>query len=128
MYKFIPGVIVQEGELIMMARQRSRFLSAALMIAVIVLSACTVPAAPVGEGAEPVAAAEKVLRINLGTFPDMIDPQKSSFVNEIALLKLVYEGLTRQDAALETVPAAAESWTYNDNATMLTFRLRDGLK
>ncbi|MCS6828846.1 MAG: peptide ABC transporter substrate-binding protein [Caldilinea sp.] len=98
------------------------------MIAVIVLSACTVPAAPVGEGAEPVAAAEKVLRINLGTFPDMIDPQKSSFVNEIALLKLVYEGLTRQDAALETVPAAAESWTYNDNATMLTFRLRDGLK
>jgi oligopeptide transport system substrate-binding protein len=58
----------------------------------------------------------------------MVDPQKSSFVNEIAHLNLVYEGLTRLDAELATVPAAAESWEYNDDATVLTFKLRDGLK
>jgi hypothetical protein len=28
-------------------------------------------------------------------FPDIIDPQKSSFVTEIAHLVLIYEGLTR---------------------------------
>ncbi|MFN8387793.1 MAG: peptide ABC transporter substrate-binding protein [Anaerolineales bacterium] len=68
-----------------------------------------------------------VLRINLGTYPDIIDPQKSSFVNEIAHLKLIYQGLTTYDETLATVPGAAESWTYNDDATVLTFKLRDGL-
>lgn len=69
----------------------------------------------------------KVLRINLGTYPDIIDPQKSSFVNEIAHLQMIYEGLTRLDPNLETVPAAAESWAYNDDATQLTFTLRPDL-
>ena len=67
------------------------------------------------------------LRINEGTFPDIVDPQKSSFVNEIAVLSMVYEGLTRLDEKLETVPAAAESWKYNSDATQLTFTLRKDL-
>ena len=114
-----------------------RIVLALLAIAVVVLSACAAPAAgpaaPAGEaGSEAAAggeamAGDKVLRVNLGTFPDIVDPQKSSFVNEIALLKMAYEGLTRQDGELATVPAAAESWTYNDDATQLTFTLRDGL-
>ncbi len=70
----------------------------------------------------------KVLRINLGTWPDIIDPQKSSFVNEIAHLNLIYEGLTRFNEKLETVPGAAEKWEYNKDATELTFTLRKGLK
>jgi oligopeptide transport system substrate-binding protein len=67
------------------------------------------------------------LRVNTGTFPDIIDPQKSSFVNEIAHLNKIYEGLTKFDAELETVPGAAESWDYNEDGTELTFTLRDGL-
>jgi oligopeptide transport system substrate-binding protein len=51
----------------------------------------------------------------------------ASFVNEIAHLKLIYEGLTRLDSELKTVPGAAESWEYNADATQLTFKLRDGL-
>jgi oligopeptide transport system substrate-binding protein len=79
--------------------------------------------------ATPVPAEKpKVLRINLGTYPDVIDPQKSSFVNEIAHLKLIYEGLTRLNEKLETVPGAAEKWEYNADATELTFTLRKGLK
>jgi len=80
--------------------------------------------------AEPAPAAEKakVLRINLGTYPDVIDPQKSSFVNEIAHLKLVYEGLTKLDAKLATVPGAAEKWEYNAEQTEVTFTLRKDLK
>jgi oligopeptide transport system substrate-binding protein len=52
---------------------------------------------------------EKVLRIHEYTYPDVFDPQKSSFSNEIAVLHMNYEGLTRLDKDLSTVPAAAES-------------------
>lgn len=82
-------------------------------------AAAQAPAAPSGPA---------LLRVNLGTYPDTIDPQKSSFVNEIAHLKLVYEGLTKLNGALETVPGAAESWEYNADATELTFKLRSDLK
>jgi oligopeptide transport system substrate-binding protein len=74
------------------------------------------------------ASAAKVLRVNVGTYPDTIDPQKSSFVVEIAHLKLVYEGLTKLDGKLQTVPGAAEKWEYNPEQTELTFTLRKGLK
>ncbi len=79
---------------------------------------------------EPTKPVEKpqVLRVNLGTYPDTIDPQKSSFVNEIAHLKLIYEGLTALNEKLETVPGSAEKWEYNADATELIFTLRDGLQ
>jgi len=70
----------------------------------------------------------KLLRINMGTWPDIIDPQKSSRVNEIAHLKLIYEGLTKFNEKLETVPGAAEKWEYNKDATELTFTIRKGIK
>ena len=82
-----------------------------------------VTAPPPAEEAE-----QPLLRINLGTYPDIIDPQKSSFVNEIAHLNLIYEGLTRLNEKLETVPGAAEKWEYNADATELTFTLRPDLK
>lgn len=71
---------------------------------------------------------DKVLKINLGTYPDIIDPQKSSFVNEIAHLKLIYEGLTKLNDKLQTVPGAAEKWSYSADGQTLTFNLRKGLK
>lgn len=79
---------------------------------------------------DPAAAPAKarVLRVNIGTYPDIIDPQKSSFANEIAHLKLIYEGLTTLDAKLNTVPGAAEKWEYGSDGKSLTFALRKGLK
>jgi oligopeptide transport system substrate-binding protein len=67
------------------------------------------------------------LRVNVGSFPDIIDPQKSSFVGEIGHLNKMYEGLTKFDASLATIPGAAESWEYNADGSELTFTLRDGL-
>ena len=104
-----------------------------LVIASMALAACGGGAAPATEApvvpaepqateapAEPTAEPyHGTLRINMGSFPDIVDPQKSSFVGEIAVLKLVYEGLTRLDKDLNTIPAAAESWEYNDDATVI---------
>jgi oligopeptide transport system substrate-binding protein len=77
--------------------------------------------------AVPVAA-RKVLRVNTGAYPDVIDPQKSSFVSEIGHLAMIYEGLTKLNEKLETVPGAAEKWTFNADASELTFNLKPGLK
>ena len=69
-----------------------------------------------------------MLRVNGGALPEVLDPQKSSLVSEWAHLQLIYEGLTRFNENLEPIPAAAEKWEYNTNATELTFTLRKGLK
>src|SRR5688500_6895732 len=76
--------------------------------------------APQGEG--------NVLRAHQSAYPDVVAPQKSSFASEIVILDLAYEGLTRLDANQETVPGAAESWEYNEDATQITFHLRPDLK
>ena len=73
-------------------------------------------------------AARKVLRVNTGSYPDVIDPQKSSFVSEIGHLSMIYEGLTKLNEKLETIPGSAEKWTYNADASELTFNLKSGLK
>lgn len=70
----------------------------------------------------------KVLRVNGGALPETLDPHKATLVSEWAHLQLVFEGLTRFNDNLETIPAAAEKWEYNANATELTFTLRKGLK
>ena len=106
-----------------MSRKALMFTLSLLMVVSMLLAACQAA----GPAAKPVTTTG-TLRVNLGTYPDTIDPQKSSFVNEIAHLKMIYEGLTRLDGKLATVPGAAEKWAYNSNATELTFTLRKGLK
>jgi oligopeptide transport system substrate-binding protein len=88
------------------------------------------PAAEAPTAAAPAegSAAGNVLRIAETTWPEQLAPQKSSFTHEIAVEMMNYEGLTRYDKDLKTVPAAAESWEYNQDGTELTFKLRDGLK
>lgn len=102
-----------------------------VVAASMLLAACgpaTTPAPGQPQATTPPGEAKAaVLRINLGTYPDIIDPQKSSFVNEIAHLSMMYMGLTTFNEKLETVPGSAESWAYNDDATELTFTLKSGL-
>jgi oligopeptide transport system substrate-binding protein len=68
-----------------------------------------------------------VLRINVTTFPETLDPQQLSWVQEIGHAGLIYEGLTRFAADGSVEPAAAESWMPNEDATVWTFTLREGL-
>jgi oligopeptide transport system substrate-binding protein len=71
---------------------------------------------------------EKILRIHQLLYPETADPQKSSFTHEISFLVTNYEGLTRLDENGQTSPAAAESWEFNEDGTVLTFHLREGLQ
>lgn len=68
-----------------------------------------------------------VLRINLGTRPDVLDPQKASTTAEIAVVQLAYEGLTRVDEKGRVVPGAASSWEFGADGKTLTFHLRNTL-
>jgi oligopeptide transport system substrate-binding protein len=93
--------------------------------AIVAVFSLVVPVLATGTAAQDEG---KVLRVHQITYPDVVDPQKSSFTNEIVIMALAYEGLTRLDSNQETVPAAAESWEYNEDATQLTFKLRPDLK
>ncbi len=75
-----------------------------------------------------VSPALKVLRVNLGAYHDNLDPQKAAFVNEIAVLQLAYEGLTRFDPNGNVIPAQAERWTVAPDGKTITFTLRADLK
>ena len=97
----------------------------ARLAAVVAVFALIVPLLTAGTAAQD---GGKVLRVMQDTYPDVVDPQKSSYAVEIAVLAVAYEGLTRLDTNQETVPAAAESWEYNEDATQITFRLRPDLK
>jgi oligopeptide transport system substrate-binding protein len=96
----------------------------ARLIGVLVLLAMLVPAFSMPASSQD---GGKVLRVHQTDYPDIADPQKSSFASEIVLLATNYEGLTRQDNDLNTVGAAAESWEFDESGTVLTFHLREGL-
>ena len=100
---------------------KARFAKAASFVAVM---AMVVPLA-VGTAS---AQDDGTIRMNAETWPDVFDPQKSSYTNEISILTLAYEGLTKLDPEGATVAGSAESWEYNEDATVLTFKLRPDLK
>ncbi len=107
----------------------SMFLTACGSTSVTTEEAPANPAAaePAAATDAPAPAETPTLRVGLVTFPDNLDPQMISFVGEAGILRLAYESLTRLDDKGETLPAAAEKWEYNADATQLTFTLRDAL-
>lgn len=94
-----------------------------LLVAVALLLPLLRPAGSAASQPPP----DHVLRVHQKIYPDVVDPQQSSFSTEISILVQNYEGLTRlgQDSRVE--PAAAERWDLNGDATVATFHLRDGL-
>lgn len=88
-------------------------------------SAAAEESAPAESGAP--SAGGKVLRVHQISTPTLLDPQLASVTNEIAILSLNYEGLTKLDSELNAVPAAAEEWEFNEAGDVITFTLRDNL-
>lgn len=78
----------------------------------------TTEAAPAGGGTVTGALGE----------PPAIDPQLVSDSEGFEVARLLYDGLTLYDpAGGAVVPGSAESWEANEDNTVFTFHLRDGL-
>ena len=100
-----------------------------LMAFALVLSACQ-QAGTTQQQAADQADPNGQLTTNTGSEPDTIDPQKESFVNEVAQTMMVFESLMTFDAdTLKPIPGAAkEAPQVTNNGQTYTYTLRDGLK
>src|SRR5947199_881865 len=60
--------------------------------------------------------------------PDNIDPNRSSFATEGAVIRQVFEPLLNFDKDLKPIPAAASSYDVSPDGKTYTFHLRQGAK
>ncbi len=67
------------------------------------------------------------LHRSLGGEPATLDPQRAGDTFSFEVLRDLFEGLTSESPAGETVPGAAESWTVSDSGLVYRFRLRADL-
>lgn len=88
------------------------------------------PTAAAAQPTQPVTTTTgvRVLRIGEDIYPDVMDPQKSSFVNEIEALNLAYEGLLTIEPDGEIAEGAADRYEFSPDALHMTFHIREGLK
>ncbi len=64
----------------------------------------------------------------LNNEPDTIDPNVTSNSFAVPFLVNCFEGLVTYNEEGEIEPGNAEEWKSNDDLTVWTFQLRDGLK
>jgi len=83
--------------------------------------------APAGGGSGDVSPAGNILRVNFSE-PDVTDPQKSSFVDEIRFIMLNYLPLMTFNTDLKPVPGSAESYDLSEDGKTFTFHLRPDMK
>lgn len=72
--------------------------------------------------------ADKVLRIGLGSLPDVLDPASAADKSAVTAVKGLFEGLVRLNSAGIAVPGAAKSWTLSSDGRTYTFTLRGDVK
>jgi oligopeptide transport system substrate-binding protein len=70
----------------------------------------------------------ETLNVNVGPDPDTIDPALNTAVDGATLIIHAFEGLMRLNKDGVPVPGQAESYEVNEDKTIYTFHLRDGLK
>ena len=73
----------------------------------------------------PETKTRQVVRFNIGSEPQSLDPRKARNLNDVCLTKMFFEGLTRLDSADQPMLAAAKSYTVSDDGKHYTFTLRN---
>lgn len=77
---------------------------------------------------ETTQAAAQELTFVLNNEPDTIDPTITNNSFATPFIVNCFEGLVTYNEAGEVVPGNAESWSSNDDMTVYTFKLKEGLK
>ncbi len=71
--------------------------------------------------------AQSTLRIGLSLGAANINPAESTGIADATVIRHVFEGLVGFDPDSNLVPELASSWVVNDDATVFTFTLREGV-
>jgi len=71
--------------------------------------------------------AESVVRIGLGSDPDMLDPHTARTYYGRFVFNALCERLVDVDQKLNIVPGLATAWKYSEDGKTLTFTLREGV-
>ena len=101
--------------------------AAAIPAAAETLEILEIPEAGVEESAGELADTQELVYV-LNNEPDGIDPNVTNNSFASPFIINCFEGLVTYDEAGTVVPGDAESWESNDDLTVFTFHLRDGLK
>ena len=104
-----------------------RRLSMLPLLIMLLIGTVAMGMAPVATTRAQGTSGDHVLRIEYNSYPDTLDPPQINDSAQIAVGALAFEGLTRIDAELQTVPGAAESWDFSPDGLTLTFQLREDL-
>ena len=86
-----------------------------------------VPVAPAKPAGQPAGAQEITVNALQGE-PDNLDPNRSNFATEAAVIRQVFEPLLIFDKDLKPVPGAASSFDVSADGKTYTFHLRPGAK
>lgn len=86
-----------------------------LFLSCLLLTSCTAPA----------PADKKVLRLNLFSPPDTLDPRMAYKIVTRAVILMLYDGLVRIDPEGKEQLALAESYTVSPDGLQYTFKLRN---
>lgn len=70
---------------------------------------------------------DATLRVSYSVGPTTFDPANSSSSFDAPSLFLTYDRVVHMDPNAEVVPGLAESWEFNEDGTVLTFNVREGM-
>jgi oligopeptide transport system substrate-binding protein len=85
-------------------------------------------AAPAGQSNQQPSGTQEITVNALQGEPDNLDPNRSSFATEAAVIRQVFEPLLNFDKDLKPVPAAASSFDVSQDGKTYAFHLRQGAK
>jgi oligopeptide transport system substrate-binding protein len=110
------------------ARRRRRPRSIAVAAAAVLAITTILFGHPASSGPVAVGAADtNTARILLSPASDL-DPAAQGDIGSAAISAQLFEGLTAIDAQLQTRPALAESWEFQDGGATVVFHLRPGIE
>ena len=73
-------------------------------------------------------AAAMEMVIGNGANPQSLDPTQITGVPEHRIYMALFEGLVSEDPkTCKAIPGVAESWTYSNNNSVITFKIRQGI-